>query len=205
MKILLVDDHVAVREGVRDVLALEGDISIFEARSSEEALELWAGERPDLVILDLNLGNSSGLELLRRLLQSNKAAKILVLSMYFEPAYAATALQAGARGYVSKGARPEEFVDAVRQVGRGGRYVERHLAAELVIGKFFKEDRLDELTAREIDLLRLLREGKNYAEIAAIIGVSYKTVANSFAAIREKLAVETTADLLQLSAEGRRK
>jgi two-component system, NarL family, invasion response regulator UvrY len=205
MKILLVDDHVAVREGVRDVLAPESDISIIEAQSSEEALELWACERPDLVILDLNLGNSSGLELLRRLVQSNKGAKVLVLSVYFEPAYAASALQVGARGYVSKGVHPEEFVDAVRQVGRGGRYVERNIATELVIGKFFKEDRLDDLTAREIDLLRLFREGKSYAQIAAIIGVSHKTVANSFGTIREKLAVGRTADLLQLSAESRRK
>jgi two-component system, NarL family, invasion response regulator UvrY len=201
MKVLLVDDHFIVREGVRTVLTSEGDISIIEAQSSEEALELWAREHPDLVILDLNLGDSSGLELLRRLVQSDKSAKVLVLSMYFERVYAASALQAGARGYVSKGARPDEFVAAVQQVSRGGWYVESGIATELVVGKLCEETELDQLTAREIDLLRLLGEGKDYAQIAVIVGVSYKTVANSFVAMRKKLAVETTADLLRLFAK----
>lgn len=201
MKVLVVDDHLVVRQGIRDVLATEEDISILEAQSSDDALELWACERPDLVILDLNLGDSSGLELLRRLIQSDKTAKVLILSMYFERAYAASALQAGARGYVSKNARPEELVDAVRQVGNGGRYVERDIATQLVIGKFFKEVELDRLSAREIDLLRLLREGKSYTQIAATIGLSCKTVANAFVVIRKKLAVKTTTDLIRFCAK----
>jgi two-component system, NarL family, invasion response regulator UvrY len=201
MKVLVVDDHLIVREGIRDVLAAEGDITIVEARSSEEALDLCAREKPDLVILDLNLGDSSGMELLRRLLQADKGAKVLILSMYFERVFAAGALEAGARGYLSKNARPEEFLDAVRKVGKGGRYVERDIATELVIGKFSDEAELDSgLTAREIDLLRLLREGKSYTQMAAAIGVSCKTIANAFGVIRKKLAVETTTDLIRLSA-----
>lgn len=205
MRILLVDDHAVVRAGVRRLLATEMDVSILEAQSSQEALDLCRYERPDLIVLDLNLTGSSGLDLLRRLLQLDKTAKILVLSMHSEPVYAARALQAGARGYVSKSAGAEEIVDAVRQVGKGGRYIEREIAAELAVGKFSKTDPFDQLTTREIDILRLLGEGKSYAQIAAALGVSYKTVANSSSVMREKLAVGTTAELIRLSVESRRK
>jgi two-component system, NarL family, invasion response regulator UvrY len=205
MKILLVDDHVVVRAGVRRLLATEADVSILEAGSSQEAIDICRRERPDLVVLDLNLTGSSGFELLRRLVQLDKGAKVLVLSMHSEPVYAARALQAGARGYISKSAAAEEFVDAVRQVGKGGHYIEREIASELAVGKFSKTDPLDQLTTREIDILRLLGEGKSYTQIAAALGVSYKTVANSSSMIREKLAVETTADLIRLSVESRRK
>jgi DNA-binding NarL/FixJ family response regulator len=170
-----------------------------------DALEVCRRERPDLIVLDLNLPGSSGLELLRRLVQLDKSTKILVLSMHSEPVFAARALQAGARGYVSKSAAAEEFVEAVRQVGKGSRYIEREIAAELAVGKFSRVDPLDQLTAREIDILRLLGEGKTYTQIAAALGVSYKTIANSSSVIRDKLAVETTADLIRLSIESRQK
>jgi two-component system, NarL family, invasion response regulator UvrY len=205
MKILLVDDHVVVRAGVRRLLATEVDVSILEAESSQEALDLWRRERPDLIVLDLNLIGSSGLELLRRFVQLDGTVKILILSMHSEPVYAARALRAGARGYISKSAGADEFVDAVRQVSKGGHYVEREIAAEIAVGKFLKKDPLDQLTTREIDILRLLGEGKSYAQIAAALGVAYKTVANSSSMIREKLAVETTADLIRFSVESRRK
>lgn len=205
MKILLVDDHAVVRAGVRRLLASEVDFSILEAESSQEALDIYRREQPDLIVLDLNLTGSSGLELIRRLVQLDKSVKILVLTMHAEPVYAARSLQAGARGYVSKSASAEEFIDAVRQVGKGGRYIEREIAAELAVGRFSRVDPLDQLTAREVDILRLLGEGKSYSQIAAVLGVSYKTVANSSSVIREKLAVETTADLIRLSVENRRK
>jgi two-component system, NarL family, invasion response regulator UvrY len=205
MKILLVDDHAVVRAGVRRLLATEFDVSVLEAESSQEAIDLCRRERPDLIVLDLNLTGSSGLELLRRLVQFDETAKILVLSMHSEPIYAARALQVGARGYVSKSAGADEFVDAVRQVSKGGHYVEREIAAELAVGKFSKEDPLEQLTTREIDVLRLLGEGKSYAQIASVLGVSYKTVANSSSMIKQKLAVETTGDLIRFSVESRRK
>jgi two-component system, NarL family, invasion response regulator UvrY len=205
VKILLVDDHAVVRAGVRRLLASEVDVLILEANSSQEALEIYRRDRPDLVVLDLNLIGSSGLELIRRLVQMDKSSKILVLSMHSEPVYAARALRVGARGYVSKSASADEFVDAVRQVGKGGRYIEREIAAELAVGRFSRIDPLDQLTTREIDILRLLGEGKSYTQIAAVLGVSYKTIANSSSVIREKLAVESTADLIRLSIENRKK
>jgi two-component system invasion response regulator UvrY len=205
MKILLVDDHAVVRAGVRRLLATEPDVSILEAESGGAALELYRRERPDLVVLDLNLTGSSGLELLRNLVQSDKTVKVLILSMHSEPVYVARALQAGARGYVSKSAGADELVNAVRQVGRGGHYVEREIAAELAVTKFSTKDPFDQLTTREIDILRLLGEGHSYAQIARAVGVSYKTIANSSSTIKEKLSVETTADLIRLSIESRRR
>jgi two-component system, NarL family, invasion response regulator UvrY len=205
MKILLVDDHAVVRAGVRRLLASETGISILEAETGHDAMEVWRRERPNLIILDLSLTDSSGLELLRRLIQLDKGAKILILSMHSEPVYAARALQAGARGYVSKSAGADEFVNAVRQVGKGGHYVEREIAAELAVAKYSQKNPLDQLTTREVDILRLLGQGKSYAQIAAAVGVSYKTVANSSSLLKQKLAVETTADLIRLSIESRKK
>jgi two-component system, NarL family, invasion response regulator UvrY len=205
MKILLVDDHAVVRAGVRRLLASETGISILEAETGHDAMEVWRRERPNLIILDLSLTDASGLELLRRLIQLDKGAKILILSMHSEPVYAARALQAGARGYVSKSAGAEEFVNAVRQVGKGGHYVEREIAAELAVAKYSQKNPLDQLTTREIDILRLLGQGKSYAQIAAAVGVSYKTVANTSSLLKQKLAVETTADLIRLSIESRKK
>jgi two-component system, NarL family, invasion response regulator UvrY len=205
MKILLVDDHAVVRAGVRRLLASETGIAILEAETGHDAMEIWRRERPNMIILDLSLTDSSGLELLRRLIQLDKGAKILVLSMHSESVYAARALQAGARGYVSKSAGADEFVNAVRQVGNGGHYVEREIAAELAIAKYTQKNPLDQLTTREIDILRLLGQGKSYAQIAAAVGVSYKTVANTSSLLKQKLAVETTADLIRLSIESRKK
>jgi two-component system invasion response regulator UvrY len=205
MKILLVDDHAVVRAGVRRLLATERDVSIREAESSGEALDLYRRERPDLVILDLNLVGSSGLELLRRLVRSDKAANVLVLSMHSEPVYAARSIQAGARGYVSKSAGAEEFISAVRQVGRGDHYIERDISVQLAIGKFSPRDPFDQLTTREVDILRLLGEGQSYAQIASAVGVSYKTIANTSGVLKAKLSVGTTADLIRLSIENRRK
>jgi two-component system, NarL family, invasion response regulator UvrY len=205
MKVLLVDDHAVVRAGVRRLLESEAGISIVEAENSHDAVEVWRRERPNLIILDLNLTESSGLELLRRLTQLDKTAKILILSMHSEPVYAARALQSGARGYVSKSAGADELVAAVRQVGKGGHYVEREIAAELAIAKYSQKNPLDQLTTREVDILRLLGQGKSYAQIAEAVGVSYKTVANTSSLMKQKLSVETTADLIRLSIESRKK
>jgi DNA-binding NarL/FixJ family response regulator len=200
-KILLVDDHAVARAGMRGLLTTEPDVAILEAESGGDALEICRRERPALVILDLNLGDSSGLEVLRRIVNLNEATRVLVLSMHSEPIYAARALQTGARGYVSKSAGADEFVAAVRAVSRGERYIERELATHLAVSKFSEKDPLDELTTREVDILRGLGQGKSYTEIASEIGVSYKTIANTSTRMKRKLGVDRTADLIRLSLE----
>ena len=109
-----------VREGVRRLLTALPDTEVFEAASAREALSLYRAKVPDILLLDLNLPNSSGFELLRRLLLENRQVKVVVLSMHAEPIYVARTLNAGARGYVSKTASADELIAAVREVAAGG-------------------------------------------------------------------------------------
>lgn len=203
MNILLIDDHAVVREGVRRLLEAGTDASIVEAASGPQALALFQDRRPDLVLLDLNLPGLSGLELLRRFLLKDPKIRVIVLTMHAEPIYAARALQAGARGYVSKGASAEELVAAVQRVASGGRYVEQEIEAELILGDA-EGNPLDRLTNRETDILRLLGDGKSPAAIAEALGISYKTVANICGQMKSKLMVERMADLVRLAVELRR-
>jgi DNA-binding NarL/FixJ family response regulator len=201
MKILLVDDHIVVREGVRRLLSAMEGFELSEAATGHEALELFRRERPELVLLDLNLDGIGGLELLRRLLAEDENVRIVVFSMHAEPIYAARALRLGARGYVSKSAGADELLTAVKRVAEGGRYVEREIAGELAFNQISGEDPLQQLTTREIEILRLLGEGNSLTEIAECIGVAYKTVANTCSIIKSKLGVERTADLIRVSME----
>lgn len=201
MKILLVDDHIVVREGVRRLLSDIAGAQIFEASTGEEALVIFRKEHPEMVLLDLNLTGIGGLELLRRLLAEDEKVRVVVFSMHAEPIYAARALRLGARGYVSKSAGADELVTAVKRVAEGGRYVEREIADELAFTQVSPEDPLQQLTTREIEILRLLGEGNSLTEIAQATGVAYKTVANTCSIIKSKLGVERTADLIRVSME----
>jgi DNA-binding NarL/FixJ family response regulator len=199
MKILLVDDHIVVREGVRRLLSGVTGAQLYEASTGQEALDLFRKEHPEMVLLDLNLAGIGGLELLRRLLAEDERVRVVVFSMHAEPIYAARALRLGARGYVSKSAGADELVTAVKRVAEGGRYVEREIAGELAFTQVSAEDPLQQLTTREIEILRLLGEGNSLTEIAEAIGVAYKTVANTCSIIKSKLGVERTADLIRVS------
>ncbi len=205
MKILLVDDHVLVRQGVRRLLSAIPSADIYEAATSYEALTAFRQHSPDVVVLDISLAGASGLELLKRFLIENPNAKVLMLSMHAEAIYAARAVQAGARGYISKGASAEELITAVLRVAEGKRYVEREIATDLAMKQFSGDgDLLERLTMREIEILRLLGEGKSLSAIAATLGVAYKTVANACSLMKSKLAVERTADLIRMALEMRK-
>jgi two-component system invasion response regulator UvrY len=201
MKVLVVDDHVIVREGVRRLLAPLPEIIVTEAPTAREAATAFRANRPDVVLLDLNLPNGSGLELLRRLLAEDKTAKVLIFSMHGEPLYVARALDAGARGYVSKSAPASELIAAIQKVAAGGHYVEHEIAAQLVVRRFNNDVSFDRLTTREADIVRQLGEGKSLAAIASALGVTYKTVANSCTIIKSKLGAERVADLIRLAIE----
>jgi DNA-binding NarL/FixJ family response regulator len=205
MKILLVDDHVLVRQGVRRLLSAIPGAEIYEAATNHDALALFRKHDLDVVVLDISLAGSSGLELLKRFRIEKPDAKVLMLSMHAEAIYAARAVQAGARGYLSKGASSEELVTAVIRVAEGKRYVERDIATEIAVKQFSGEgDLLERLTTREMEILRLLGEGKSLANIAATLGVAYKTVANACSLMKTKLAVERTADLIRMALDMRK-
>ena len=201
LKILLVDDHSVVRAGVRRLLESIPGTEILEAQTGHETLALFRSEEPDLVLLDLNMEGVGGLELLRRLLLEDKKARVVVFTMHSEPIYAARALKLGAKGYVTKSASADELVAAVRQVADGGHYIEAELASKLAIGQFDGEDPLHQLSTREVEILRLLGDGKSLTAIAETLGVSYKTVANTCSLIKNKLGLQRTADLIRVSLE----
>jgi two-component system invasion response regulator UvrY len=199
MKILLVDDHVVVRSGLRNLLTSVADTRISEAATGRDALLRLRQDRPDLVLLDLNLPGIGGLELLRRMLLEDKAVRILVLSMHAEPLYATRAMELGARGYLSKNASAEELLSAVRRVAEGGRYIENEIAQELALQKLSPGHDLQDLTARDLEIMRLLAEGMSLTEIADALGIGYKTAANACSHIKAKLGVTRTNDLVRMA------
>jgi DNA-binding NarL/FixJ family response regulator len=199
MKILLVDDHVVVRSGLRNLLTSVADTQIWEAATGRDALLRLRQDRPDLVLLDLNLPGIGGLELLRRMLLEDKTVRILVLSMHAEPLYATRAMELGARGYLSKNASADELLTAVRRVAEGGRYIENEIAQELALQKMSPGRDLQDLTARDLEIMRLMAEGMSLTEIANALGIGYKTVANACSHIKAKLGVTRTNDLVRMA------
>jgi two-component system, NarL family, invasion response regulator UvrY len=198
VRILLVEDHAIVRDGLKRLLG--GLAEVIEAADGRQALATARVEAIDLVVLDLNLPGLGGLELLRRL-RGVCEAKILVLSMHAEPLYAARALDAGAAGYVSKNASPDELIAAVQRVAAGGRYVEGEIAQALALQGAALGQPIGQLSAREMEIMRLLAGGNSLAEIAEALGVGYKTVANTASQMKVKLGVARTADLVRLAIE----
>jgi two-component system invasion response regulator UvrY len=201
MKVLLVDDHAIVRAGLRRLFAALPDVRIHEAATGREALAVVRAERPALIVLDLNLPGLGGLELLRRVLTEHPEARVVVLSMHAEALYVTRALRAGAAGYLSKNASPEELLEAVRRVAEGGRYIEAEIAQGLALQAAETGNLMQRLTERDLEIMRLLGDGRGLSNIADALGVSYKTVANTCSQIKAKLGVARTADLVRLSID----
>ena len=202
IRVLVVDDHAVVRAGCRQVLETYGGFAVTEAGSVAEALLESAKTSPRLVVLDLNLPDGSGLDLIQPLLAKNSAIRILVFTMHEDPAYAARALEAGAHGFVTKGDDPDIIVQAARDVAEGGFYLSRQVAQNLALMKAHRsKDPLVQLTRRERDVLHLFGQGKTLSEIAAGLGVSYKTAANSCTNIKGKLDLANNAELMRIAIE----
>ena len=200
MKILIVDDHPIVRAGLRRLLAAEPTIEICEAADGREALDTLREQRPSLVILDLNLPGLGGIEVIARLKIADPEARILVLSMHDDYIHVTRALQAGAAGYISKNARPEELLEAVRRVAGGHTYIEHEIAEGLVFSNLrMPLHPLDDLSTRDLEMLRLLAQGRTLPQIADTLGIAYKTAANSSSRIKTKLGASGTADLIRIA------
>ena len=198
-RLLVVDDHAIVRSGIRRLLSERADIEVLEAASGEDALRAVQEQPADLIVLDLNLPGLGGLELLRRLTRMAPKSPILIFSQHAEAIYATKALEAGARGFVSKNAMPEEFLEAVDAILAGGTAVEKSVQREMAMRDLAEDAYLKPLTERDIEILRLLAAGNSLSEIAAKLGVAYKTVANTLSRIKEKLGVSHTADLIRIA------
>jgi two-component system invasion response regulator UvrY len=201
MKILLVDDHGVVREGLRRLLSIHFNATIFDAADVESALEIYKRDWPDVIVLDLNLEGTGGLEMLCRVLATDDNAKIIIFSMHHEPVYAVRALRSGARGYISKSAPVDELITGIRKVADGGQYIDRDLASRIAVSQISTDDPLKSLSIREIEILRLLGQGKSMTTISENLGIAYKTVANICTQMKVKLGVDRTADLIRLAVE----
>jgi two-component system invasion response regulator UvrY len=197
--LLVVDDHAIVRSGIRRLLGERDDIQVLEAASGEEALHVVLDRPVNLIVLDLNLPGLGGLELLRRLVRAAPKIPILVFSQHAEAIYATKALEAGARGFVSKNAMPEEFLEAVDAVLSGAVAIEKSVQREMAMRDLAEDAYLRPLTERDIEILRLLAAGNSLSEIAAKLGIAYKTVANTLSRIKEKLGVGQTSDLIRIA------
>jgi DNA-binding NarL/FixJ family response regulator len=198
VKILVIDDHLVVREGISRLLtsAFPG-LELETVADADAAVLAHRKDHLDLVILDINLGSGDGFSLLKDLFARNERVRVLVFSMHSETGYVLRALNLGARGYVSKSAPAEELIAAIRAVMAGSRYIESCIAADLAESADVLES--PQLTEREADILRKLGQGKSMRDIAAESGRAYKTISNSCGMIKAKLGLRRSLDLVRVS------
>jgi two-component system, NarL family, invasion response regulator UvrY len=200
ISVLLVDDHAVVREGYRRLLERHGEIAVIgEAGDAATAHALFSSLEPQIVVMDITLPVTSGLEAMRRMLLFNPDARVLIFSMHEDTVFATRALQAGAFGYVTKASAPNVLVEAVLSIARGKKYLSPEIAQKVALreGSGYPNG----LTQRESEVLRLIIRGQTVQEIADALGVNWKTIANHQSAVRQKLGAETTIELLRKAQE----
>lgn len=202
MKALLIEDHPIVRQGCRRVLMQRPDLEVVEAVTGAQGLKIAAEINPDLVILDLNLPDTRGLDVLKTLRAARPDLCVIIFSMYEELAFVTSAMEAGARAYVTKNDDPDALLDAVEAATRGEVYLAPSVAQRLALAKLKGDgDPLAPLTPRERELVGLLATGKSLAEVADALKVSYRTTAELTARLRSRLGLRTNAALIKYAVE----
>ena len=199
--IMLVDDHAVVREGYRAVLQKQPGLKVVaEAGDGAEAYRLYKQAQPDLVVMDLAMTGISGIEGIRRIRQWDAKARILVFTMHQNAGFALQAIRAGARGYVTKMSPPDALVRAVFDVFEGRIALSPDIDHELALSKLGEEPgAADTLTAREFEVLRMLLAERSTEDIAELLHLSPKTVANLHSLIKAKLGVASDIELVRLA------
>lgn len=201
IRIMLVDDHAVVRAGFRRLLEQEPGIRVVaETDSGERAYLLYVEHAPDVMVLDLSMPGVSGFEIIRRIVERESDARILVFSMHEDASLAVRAIQLGARGYVTKSNAPEVLATAVVEVAAGKVFLSDDVARSIAILKVTGDDNpVTALSAREFEIFRLLVTGRPAAEIARILNLSAKTVANYHTLIKQKLHTPSDVELVLLA------
>lgn len=208
VRIVIVDDHPLVREGLKQLLAEQNEFELVgEASDAAQARQIIAQLAPDIAVLDLTLGADSGMDLVRWLRQQYPSVRILVLSMQDEALYAERLLRLGISGYVMKSAAEADFLNALRKVARG----QRHLSAEMserLLSKAVRgqltagdDDPVAALTERELEVFKLIGGGVSTRQISEQLGLSMKTVDAHRRHMREKLNLRTTSELVRYAAQ----
>lgn len=200
IRILLADDHAVVRSGYRRLLDAEPGLQVVaEAANAAQAYAATLAHEIDVAVLDLNLGDGSGIEAMRRMLARQPQLRVLMFSMHDSPAHATQALRAGALGYITKSSEPEAMIDAVHKVAQGQRVIAPEVAQAMAHEIVDGEALMARLTPREFEVLRLSVRGESAGVIAERLHVSPKTVFNYQSLVRQKLDVGNDFQLLQLA------
>ena len=198
MNILIADDHAIVRRGLIQILNSEtGLASVAEAVNGQEALEMTRSRDWDLVILDINLPDRSGLEILTELHKSHPSLPILILSMYPEDQYALRVLRAGAMGYLNKQSAPEELIKAIKRIRAGTKYISESMLEKIALSMNSDEEKPihETLSDREYQVMLMITSGKTLTEIAEQLMLSIKTVSTYRKRILEKMNMKSNAEL----------
>ncbi|PKO26148.1 MAG: DNA-binding response regulator [Betaproteobacteria bacterium HGW-Betaproteobacteria-8] len=199
-RLLLVDDHAVVRQGLRTLLEQAGYQIVAEAGSGEQAYMAWQKHRPALVLLDLDMPGMGGLETLQRILAQDASARVLVFTMYDDTVHAARAIRAGARGYVVKSDDPDILLDAIQQILRGQRFIGHEIAQQIAVEQSSGLDNpINSLSQREFEVFSRLIAGDSLIGIATQLNISQKSAANVQTQIRQKLNVQSTSQMVHLA------
>lgn len=201
IRVMLADDHAVVRAGYRFLLENVQDIEVVaEASSGEDALAQFSEVKPDVLVIDLTMPGIGGMEAIRQLRRTQPDARILVFSMHENAALVEHALQEGAAGYISKNSPPDTLVAAVRRIAAGNVYIDSELAQSMVVQQSRgQREALAGLSTRELQILRLFAEARAIEEIAESLSLSNKTIANYLTQIKDKLNVNSSAELVRLA------
>jgi DNA-binding NarL/FixJ family response regulator len=199
-KVLIVDDHPVVLSGCKSLFAADSSVKIDLAADAKSGHRAFLNRRPDVTIIDINLPDVSGFELMRRIRKDDPHAKIIMFSMNDDPAFVVRAVEMGAQGYVSKGDDPRLLVKAVRKVAAGDNFISPQLAQAVTFsGAAIKANPASQMTPRELEILRLLGRGDKIVEVADALGISYKTVANTTSLLKQKLGAKNHSDLIRIA------
>ena len=203
-RILIVDDHAILREGLSDAIGREPDLEVCgQTGDAFSALELAGSTQPDLALVDISIGGKNGLELIKDLQARHPKIAVLALSMHEETLYAERVLRAGGRGYIMKQEGGQRVLEAIRQVLAGGIAVSPKVSAKvlnLFSGQSSDISPIARLTDRELEIFQLIGQGRDNARIAEQLHISPKTADVHRANIKEKLEIETNAELIAFAA-----
>lgn len=204
IKIILVDDHAVVRAGFRMLLATSEAIEVIsEASRGEEVIGQYVNLKPDVVVMDLSMPGLGGLETIHRIVQRDASAKILVFSVYHQRVYINRALNAGAKGYITKNSAPEILIEAIVTIMQGHNYIEQGLIkiSNSIKGHSDYQAIIHQFSPREFDVFRMLAQGMSVHKIADELCLGYKTIANYATQIRKKLQVDTLIELAHIAED----
>ena len=202
IKVILVDDHAVVRAGFRLLLATSKSIEVIaEAERGERAVQLVQSTPADVMVMDLSMPGMGGLEAIRRISERNDQIKILVFSVHDEQVYVNRAMQAGAKGYITKNSAPNILSDAIQKIANGEYYIETGLIknTDLQQSEITSQKAIDSLSSREFDVFLLLAKGLTVHKIADELCLGYKTIANYSTQVKKKLQVSTIAELAHIA------